>query len=140
MLRAKFKNGQKVFAVMHTSNMRERHVNCDVCDSTGYVKVEGKSGKFICPSCHGRTVTEGYEYKYKISYYEATIGKVEIQEYAKKYKNQYKSEVRYMLEETGVGSGTIWREERLFATEEEARDFCEKYVPVDYYDTRAILK
>ena len=45
-----------------------------------------------------------------------------------------------MLEETGVGSGTCWREERLFATEEEANEFCEKYVSSDYYDREAILR
>ena len=39
-----------------------------------------------------------------------------------------------MLKETGIGSGTIWREERLFATEEEANEFCEKYIPANYYD------
>ncbi len=45
-----------------------------------------------------------------------------------------------MLEETGVGSGMLWQEDRLFATEKEASDFCEKYVSSDYYDCEAILK
>lgn len=79
-------------------------------------------------------------YIYVISYYEATIGKIEIEEYAPKYKERYKSEVKYMLEETGVGSGTLWREDRLFATYDDAKEFCEKYVPSDYYDQKAILR
>lgn len=45
-----------------------------------------------------------------------------------------------MLEETGVGSGAVWREERLFPTKEEANEFCEKYISSDYYDEKAILK
>ena len=45
-----------------------------------------------------------------------------------------------MLKETGVGSGTVWHEHRLFATEEEAQEFCDKYVPSDQYGTKAILK
>lgn len=138
MLKPKFKVGQKVYAVSNRPNTRQKHVECDVCNSTGYVKVEGKDGKFICPACYGRTVTEHYGYKYEISYYAATIGKVEIQEYAPKYRHSYKSEIRYMLEETGVGSGAVWREERLFATEEEAKEFCEKYVSSDYYDEKEI--
>ena len=85
-----------------------------------------------------RTITEFNDYKYEISYNEATIGKVETHEYAPKY--EYKSVVEYMLEESGVGSGQVWKEERLFATEDEAKEFCNKYVPYDYYDTKAILK
>lgn len=78
------------------------------------------------------------DYKYEIFCYKATIGKVEIHQFAPKYG--YKSVVEYMLEETGVGSGQVWKEERLFATEEEAKEFCNKYVPYDYYDTKAILR
>ena len=42
--------------------------------------------------------------------------------------------------QTGVGSGTLWREDRLFATHDEAKEFCEKYVSSDYYDQEAILR
>lgn len=140
MLNAKFKVGQKVYAVSSRSDSRQIHVKCDVCNSTGKIKVEGRDEEYTCPACYGRTETEHYGYKYVISYYEATIGKVEIQEYAPKYRNRHKSEVRYMLEETGVGSGQVWKEERLFATEEEANEFCEKYVSSGYYDEEAILR
>lgn len=140
MLNPKFKVGQRVYAVSNKSDSRQIHVKCDVCNSTGKVKIEGRKEEYTCPSCHGRTETEHYGYKYVISYDGATIGKVEIQEYAPKYKNTYKSEVRYMLEETGVGGGMLWREERLFATHEEAKEFCEKYISSDYYDDKAILK
>lgn len=140
MLKPKFKVGQKVYAVSNRSDTRQKHVKCDVCNSTGYVKVEGKDGKFICPACYGRTETEHYGYKYVISYCEATVGKIEIQEYAPEYWCNYKSEIRYMLKETGVGSGQVWKEERLFATEKEASEFCEKYVSSDYYDEKAILR
>lgn len=140
MLEAKFKVGQRVFAVSNKSDSRQVHVKCDVCNSTGKVKVEGREEEYVCPACHGRTETEHYGYKYVISYDGATIGKVEIQEYAPKYKSRYKSEVRYMLEETGVGSGMVWREDRLFGTYDEAKEFCEKYISSDYYDEKAILR
>ncbi len=86
MLEAKFKVGQKVYAVSNISDSRQVHVECDVCNSTGRVKIEGSDQKYECPVCHGRMETEHYGYKYVISYYEATIGKVEIQEYSKKYE------------------------------------------------------
>lgn len=139
MLVPKFEIGQKVYAVCNTSDTRQKHVECDVCNSTGYVKVEGKEGNFTCPVCHGRTETEHYGYKYVIAYKKATIGRIQITEYAKKYRS-CKSVITYMLQETGVGSGTLWNEERLFATEEEANEFCEKYISSDYYDQEAILR
>lgn len=123
MLEAKYKVGQKVYAVSNISDSRQVHVECDVCNSTGRVKIEGSDRKYECPVCHGGMETEHYGYKYVISYHEATIGKVEIQEYSKKYEKRYRSEVKYMLEETGVGSGILWREDRLFVTEKEAADF-----------------
>ena len=138
MLKAKYKVGQRVYAVSHKSDSRQIHVKCDVCNSTGKVKIEGRDEEYVCPVCYGRTDTEHYGYMYTISYCEATIGKIEIEEYAPEYS--YKSEVKYMLRETGVGSGRLWKEDRLFATEEEANEFCEKYIPSDYYDEKAILK
>lgn len=140
MLQAKYNVGQKVYAVSNRSDSRQIHVKCDVCNSTGKVKVEGREEEYECPVCHDRTETEHYGYKYVISYHNATIGKVNIEEYSPKYADKFQSRVMYMLEETGVGSGSLWREDRLFATEDEANDFCEKYVSSDYYDEKAILK
>lgn len=140
MLKAKYKVGQRVYAVSHKSDSRQIHVKCDVCNSTGKVKIEGRDEEYVCPVCYGRTDTEHYGYMYTISYCEATIGKIEIEEYAPEYKNRYKSQVRYMLEETGVGSGILWREDRLFPTYDEAKEFCEKYVPSYCYDDEAVLR
>lgn len=138
MLKAKFKINQKVYAVSSKSVSKREHVECDVCNSTGRVKINGRDNDYVCPVCRGETKTVYDGFEYVISYYEASIGKVQIEEYAARY--DYESRVTYMLKETGVGSGTIWREDRLFATEEEAKEFCEKYVPSDYYDRHAILK
>ena len=140
MIEAKFRVGQKVYAVSNKSDSRQIHVKCDICDSTGKVKVNGRDEEYTCPVCRGRTETEHYGYKYIISHYKAKIGRVQITEYANEYKKDNKSEVTYMLDVTGVGSGQIWKENRLFATEKEATDFCEKYVSSDFYDQEAILK
>lgn len=140
MLQAKFKVGQKVYGVSNRSNLRQIHVKCDVCESTGKVKVNGKDEEYTCPVCQGRIEIKHYGYIYVISYFNAKIGRVQITEYDEKYKKDNKSEVTYMLDKTGVGSGQIWHEDRLFATEKEAQDFCNRYIPSDYYDREAILK
>ena len=41
-----------------------------------------------------------------------TIGSVQY--------DSHRKEIHYMCKETGVGSGTLWSEEHLFATEDEA--------------------
>lgn len=134
MLKPKFEIGQKVFAVTSKYDSEIVHAECDVCNSTGKVKISGRDEEYICPICHGRMEEKHYGFKYIIAYRNATIGKVQTEEYSKRYRS-YQSRITYMLQETGVGSGSIWKEERLFATEEEAIDFCNKYVPSDYYDT-----
>lgn len=141
MLTPKFELGQKVYAVNPVYDTKVVHVPCSICGSTGKVKVHGVEQDVTCPYCYGRTNTERVGFKYVISYRGATIGKRETTEYSEEYLYEgRKNEVEYMLKETGVGSGTCWREHRLFATEEEAQEFCDKYIPSDQYGTKAILK
>ena len=45
-----------------------------------------------------------------------------------------------MLKPTGVGSGKVWREDMLFATESEANAFCNTYMPSDDYEKIPILR
>lgn len=57
-----------------------------------------------------------------------TIGKINVEFTGKNY-DRYNKEcgkviVRYMCVETGVGSGTLWKEEDCFASEEEALEEC----------------
>ena len=129
----KFELGQKVYAVTSKYDNKEQHVTCDVCNSTGWVEIKGLA--YICPSCRGKMETVYSGFKYTIAYKEAEIGKIDMELYSKRYERQYKSEVRYMLRETGVGSGSLWQEERLFATKAEAQEFCDKYVPASWYDS-----
>ena len=141
MLTPKFELGQKVYAVTCVYNTKTVHVPCNICGSTGLVKVHGVEQDVTCPYCYGHTKTERIGFKYVISHHGATIGKRTTVEYSDEYLYEgYKNEVEYMLKETGVGSGTVWHEHRLFATEEEAQEFCDKYVPSDQYGTKAILK
>ena len=143
MLTPKFEIGQKVYAVSQTHDVKQVHVECDVCKSTGKVKISRVKGEYECPVCHGEIINKECGFKYVISYYEATIGKITVEEYSSKYINgyNYKNIIHYMLEETGVGSGQNWYEHQLFATEKEAQEFCEKYIPSGQYaNCKPILK
>ena len=139
MLIPKFELGQKVYAVKARTNTRQEHVKCEVCNSTGFVELKGIDDiPFVCPECRGKMETVHYGQEYMIAYSEATIGKISTEEYENRYG--YKSNVTYMLKETGVGSGTVWNENRLFATEEEALEFCDKYIPSNRWGDEAVLK
>ena len=131
MLTPKYKLNQKVWAVTSHYNTHIEHEKCDLCNSTGVVEINGDS--YECPKCNGRTKTVNDGFKYLIST-SGKIGKINIEEYAKKYRTE-KSRITYMLDSTGVGSGTIWYETRLFPTEQAAKEFCETRNPIDYYDT-----
>jgi predicted RNA-binding Zn-ribbon protein involved in translation (DUF1610 family) len=99
-------------------------VECDLCDSTGFVIVKGKDVEYICPQCFG-------DKQYKKLGKEMTIcktgkiGKICVEQYDSQYKNT--SGTKYMIDKTGVGSGTVWREEELFASEEEAQRACDEF-------------
>ena len=130
----KYKVGQKVCAVCIVEDLDAKvHVNCNTCDSTGKIRVAGKDIILTCPVCNGAFKENEYQYKYKILYDEATIGRVEYVEYADKYKikgKKFHPCSNYFLDETGVVcGGQIWNERLLFSNKKEAEEFCKKYVP-----------
>lgn len=137
MLQPKFELGQKVYAVNSRIKQKKVHVLCDVCDSTGLVKLNDNR-KYFCPACCGKMETINYGHEYYIAYPKAEIGRVETIEFLPEYG--YKSEINYMLKPTGVGSGRTWKENMLFETESEANTFCNMYMPSDNYYKTPILK
>ena len=143
----KFKPGQSVCAVtvVFDEDNPKVHVKCDVCDSTGKIKIVGKSGEYTCPVCHGAVKENENPYKYKIIYRHATIGYVRHEEYSDKYKGRgvkFDTKTEYLLENSGVeNGGQIWFEHNLFADEKEAQEFCDKYVPSDKFkSSKPVLK
>ena len=143
----KFKVGQTVCAVKVVFDIDNPkvHVKCDVCDSTGKIKIVGKDGEYTCPVCHGEVKENENPYKYAIAYPHATIGRVTHEEYSYKYRikgKKFHTKTEYLLEETGVEcGGQIWFEHNLFSTLEEAQDFCKKYIPSSKFNScEPILK
>lgn len=129
MLAPKYKLNQIVYTVCQVDDYENRHVECDVCNSTGTVHIDGK-GDYNCPKCRGdtRKICIGRKFRKRSS---GHVGKIQTEEYASKYKHRWdcKSNIRYMIDSTGVGSGTFYYENEVFPSEEEADDFCKNFVP-----------
>jgi hypothetical protein len=59
--------------------------------------------------------------------YDDVVGRVTVEEtVSHAYPEESGLKITYMLHGTGVGSGQVWKEERLFATREEAAEFCDR--------------
>ena len=114
----KFDLGESVYHISRSKIKTE--VTCYVCQGSGKLHIEDEV--FTCPKCHSHGYfAEWSNEKWSVQG-SGRIGRVEAIWYLPGY--QHESEVRYMLNSTGVGSGTLYREDRLFATYEEAQAEC----------------
>lgn len=124
----KFKIGQEVYHVYTTYESIKVNVGCNTCNSTGIVTINRKD--FTCPNCHGETKEKIRNYKYKIDTFPCsvlTIGKIETVQYG--IRPTQKDYIEYMCKETGIDSGTCYYEPKLFASKEEAENFCKTHFP-----------
>ena len=119
----KFNLGDTVYII--TKNTTYKKKVCNTCDGMKYVVIKGK--KFICPDCNGyeRTEEDGSEWSVTVS---GEIGQIAVEVRSKKYRNnnKKKSTTEYMIDSTGVGSGTVHYECDLFGSLEEATKECER--------------
>ena len=123
---SKFSIGDTVWAVR--SQWSHRIVKCLTCANTGKVKIGAE--EFICPKCNGRAAHPQFAgHKYYVDE-SGIVGQVRIEhtDHEKFYTHRSEEpnpKFEYMIDATGVGSGTIWKEADLFATREEAQRFCD---------------
>ena len=120
-LTTKFNLGQTVYPInCYSEKIIE---TCAVCNgSKNITLVDDES--YRCPKCYGNGNLTSYGANiYHVG--EATmIGKVDVEKYFKPNKGD--DRIKYMLYSTGIGSGTLWDEKDIFATEEDASAECEK--------------
>ena len=121
ILESKFNIGDKVYSIppLHIEYPKIR-IPCNICDSTGEVSI--KRIIFTCPKCEGK-FKEDYDNSKHFFPYPAyqpkTIGQIRFN------FTEDKEERKYMCKETGIGSGTVYDENRLFSTYAEAVAFVE---------------
>jgi len=112
---ARFKIGQTVWTAEAVD--KAVYVECPDCKgSQKWIATSpvGENFEFPCPRCTRHDVWKLANHTSVATTRKLTIGSVRID------TADRDSPVSYMCHETGVGSGTVWRETRLAATEEEA--------------------
>lgn len=114
----KFSIGDTVYHAWTTTE-RKKHPCPDCIGSRKWLAKSpaGREYSFDCPRCSSSYQSDrdlSIEYTiFTAAVHRRTIGQVRAQ-------SGPESQNEYMCSETGVGSGTVYREETLFATEEEA--------------------
>lgn len=125
---SKFDNGQEVWIVQE--NEHYQIIRCVTCDSKGKIFI--KDQEFICPGCEGRSKRRNYAgRKFSVAQH-GIVGKITIENQTLDYEPKF--EISYMIDSTGVGSGTIYREPRVFGSKAEAQGYCDRMngaLPVD---------
>jgi hypothetical protein len=119
VIETKFGLGQRVYQVKNEA--RYIPIKCSACGGKGIVTLHN-GDEWSCPKCHRRgNVSELQPPRWEVvgPY---RIGNVQVSLFEKAVD---KNEIRYMMYQTGVGSGTLHAEEDLFASlhdaEEEAK-------------------
>ena len=122
----KFSLGDRVWAV-DTTEFR-RIVRCKPCANTGKIEIAGES--LVCPKCSGRATHAEYAgKKHYVSEFDALVGKISIEHVDSLFdwaSAGSEPRVSYMISATGVGTGLIWNEDRLFSSEQKAQEFCQR--------------
>lgn len=116
----KFAMGQSVFRATHDEAVDK--LPCPDCLDTNKWSVTTPAGKTYeveCQRCRGRTDLPSLQFvKYVPRVRRLTIGKIDISTHP--YSGD--SHVRYMCHETGIGSGSVYNEKDILATEDAAME------------------
>jgi len=119
-IKTKYDLGQFVYTIRKCGS--EKFVTCGLCGGTGNVVINGKER--TCPDCYGiGGNNEWVPEKWRVLE-RSHIGKVEVALYTDATKG--KNRTVYMINSTGIGSGTLWDEDHVFLSDQEAQDECVK--------------
>lgn len=119
-IKTKYNFGDHLYCLSYRSKKHKIPNNCSTCKDTGKVKINDEI--FTCPKCRGYTYeTVNGETEWYLSD-NGIVGSIRTEQYASQYLHEYgrENEINYMLDKTGIGSGTVWKERNLFNTPEEA--------------------
>lgn len=85
---------------------------CPLCAGNGRVKIAASDRTVSCPECHWGKVTVSDPLSHVVGI--DVVGQVAIEDRAGNVK------ITYMLESTGVGSGSVWSDADVFAVQSDA--------------------
>lgn len=115
----KYRKGQKVYYACHsTTGARYPCPDCYGTRKWTCTSPAGHTMEMDCPRCDRTSHSDALNLSYtKHTFYaqELTIGSIRVDT-----ASHGDHPISYMCEETGVGTGTVYYEPRLYATREEA--------------------
>lgn len=126
-IKTKYNFGELVYPISYKTEEIKVFHNCPLCKDKGLVMLNNQ--EYTCPECRGYTYhIEDGDIEWYVTKDQGKIGRIGVEFYASKYEGKYGNEstIKYMLDSTGIGSGTLWKEEDLFLSLEEAQAECEK--------------
>lgn len=128
----KYSCGDKVYCI--ESRQEAKSITCAFCDGKGRI-VGANDESRTCPECYGRPQQEYLPLKYMVGSDMLTVGLVRFEcrksagligeEMWDNYKPQESVIEEYMLVETGIGSGRVWKQGLLFSSKIEAQSECD---------------
>jgi len=137
-LESKYNFNDKVWVIRY--QRETRFITCEFCGGTGQIKGENNKDR-SCPECYSRGGSyQRFDLQWELDTDETpiTIGEIRIEancdfegyesdipwsNYGPQIKRQ---SIVYMCFETGIGSGSLWRESLLWPTKEEAQAECDR--------------
>lgn len=127
---SKFNTGDMVYG-NHITKSKRKAVNCKVCGGTHEVKIEGMDKFTYCPECNFDGHIWIDEPCCTAHPFSGRVGKIGIEYYGGEefVPESYRGRpvrITYMLDDSGIGSGTVRDEDTMFATREEADKLFEK--------------
>jgi len=99
---------------------------CDLCGGSGKLSLV-VGGEVQCTECRGSKGVFKGVYLRKPHLNPSKIGRIQATKYDDNPRISYKDEISYMLYATGVGSGTLHKEDELFATKDECQKYCDSF-------------
>ncbi len=127
-----FDPGQKVWLIY--AGRQEYTVPCSFCAGSGHV-VGVDGSRRGCPSCYGKGGEAAWRREAWYVDRELTIGQIRVEVTDSpgtddgnfsNFKPQSGREEHCMCVETGIGSGSVWPVDVLFATRDEAQASCDQ--------------
>lgn len=134
-LESKYEMGQELFHIIQAT-VKLPPVQCDACDGNGDVRLRGET--YACPNCNGRKQIQKTGHGW-ITSASGRVGKIDIEHFGlTKWTGETGYDfddlelgtpitiVKYMLDSTGIGSGSVYSEPMLFPSREAAQAECDR--------------
>ncbi len=129
IINTKYDIGQRIWTIRKERRFEQNR--CKFCGGSGIVNAvsnnnTGSSKPVRCPECNGQGFFSSKESTLVYSVGSCSeIGAVEYREIHFP-RGKRTVEIRYMLKFSGIGSGTLWPEDELFPTVQEAQEYCDR--------------